>query len=93
MSAEIGVGSVVRCIRISNGLPTPKGYRVGGIYRVSDVHVYCGRPQINCYGRWRPEDFGLSCLGWSLSSFEPIGGSSTTIADLIRIGSERKVGA
>lgn len=74
MSDAIGPGDWVECI--SNGEDRPgcggRGYKIGALYVVSDVHLWRGFAQINCVGRVRPEEFGLPNPGWSIRAFRPI---------------------
>lgn len=85
MSDAIGPGDFVECLSIGenpNG-PAARGYAVGGVYIVSDVHVWCGEALLNCRGRHRPEEFGFIFPGWHASYFRPIRSDITSIERLL----------
>lgn len=99
MSVEIGVGSVVECVSTNR---SKNHYRVGSVYRVGRIRLAnerchkCGflgyEEALWMVGNDIPCDEHRHGSA-AAKHFRPIGGDATTIADLIRIGSERKVRA
>jgi hypothetical protein len=94
MSVEIGPGSVVECVDASGTL----GLQMGSIYRVARIEptVFPGanHPVVIPFG-FPPQGTMMSegklFAGYRLDRFKPIGGSATSIQDVLSLSSKPKV--